>query len=287
GSAERVTIHRVETHDNGGLGIDIDPTGPNVNDDDDLDSGPNGLQTAPGIGTVETLGSTTNVEGTLEGNPNTVYDLEFFVATCDPSGFGEGDSPTSSGTSVFTNFDGEATFSNGFGFFGIGAGQGMTATATAPDGSTSEFSNCVANTVVQRSDLNLAFDDERETVGAGEPERYTATVRNDGPTDATGVTFEQVLPAGATLGRATASKGACSEAAGTVTCAIGSLSAASFGNTATITIDVRLNAVGSALTSAPVTANEPDPDAGDNSVNESTTVATPTPTTFTVNSPND
>ena len=196
GAAERVTIYRVETHDNGGLGIDIDPTGPNANDDDDLDSGPNGLQNAPVIDTVETLGSTTNVEGTFEGTPNAVFQLEFFVATCDPSGFGEGDSPTFSGTSVVTNFDGEATFSIGFGFFGIGAGQGLTATATAEDGSTSEFSNCEPNTVVQRSDLNLAFDDESETVGAGEPERYTATVRNDGPTDATGVTFQQVLPAG-------------------------------------------------------------------------------------------
>ena len=171
GAAERVTIYRVEIHDNGGLGIDIDPAGPNANDDDDLDSGPNGLQNAPVIDTVETLGSTTNVEGTFEGAPNTVFELEFFVATCDVSGFGEGDSPTFSGTSVFTDFNGEATFSLGFGFFGIGAGQGIAATATAPDGSTSEFSNCLPNTVIQRSDLNLAFDDESETVGAGEPER--------------------------------------------------------------------------------------------------------------------
>ena len=286
GAAERVTIYRVETHDNGGLGIDIDPAGPNANDDDDLDSGPNGLQNAPVIDTVETLGSTTNVEGTFEGTPKR-SSTRVLRRHLRRERLRRGRQPDVLGDLGLHELRRRGHVQHGLWLLRDRRRPGDDGDGDRTGRQHVRVSNCVPNTVVQRSDLNLAFDDESETVGAGEPERYTATVRNDGPTDATGVTFQQVLPAGATLGRATSSKGSCSEAAGTVTCAIGSMPAASFGNTATITIDVRLNTVGTALTSASVTANEPDPDAGDNSVNESTTVAALAPTTFTVNSPND
>ena len=68
GAAERVTIYRVETHDNGGLGIDIDPAGPNANDDDDLDSGPNGLQNAPVIDRRRDPGLDHERRGDLRGH---------------------------------------------------------------------------------------------------------------------------------------------------------------------------------------------------------------------------
>jgi uncharacterized repeat protein (TIGR01451 family)/CSLREA domain-containing protein len=285
GDAIGVTIAGVETRDSGGLGIDIDPDGPNPNDDDDLDTGPNGLQNSPTITSVTTLAQQTRVEGTLDGAPFTTYDVELYtVDGCDASGFGEGGS-SSFRTTVSTDASGTGSFDMGTPF-GLSASQAVAGTATAPDGSTSEFGNCFANTVIVRSDLNLMVDDEAEIVGEGEPLRYLITVRNDGPTDATGVVMQQTLPTGATFGKAVADRGSCSHAAGVVTCAIGSLST-QFSHTATITVDARLGAPGSASSTATVSANEPDPDATDNEVTETTTVGALTPATYTVNASND
>jgi uncharacterized repeat protein (TIGR01451 family)/CSLREA domain-containing protein len=285
GTAVRVTIDGVEIRNNGGLGIDISPDGPDASDDDDLDTGPNGLQNAPTITSVTTIAQQTRVEGTFEGAPFTTYELELYsVDSCDSSGFGEGGS-SSFTTSVSTDSSGSGSFDMGTPF-GLTASQSVAGTATAPDGSTSEFGNCFANTVVLRSDLNLAFDDEAEAVGEGEPLRYALTVRNDGPTDATGVVVQHALPTGATFGKAVTDRGSCSQAAGVVTCAIGSLST-QFSNTATITVDIRVAAAGIATSTATVSANEPDPDATDNDITETTTVSALTPATFTVNASND
>jgi CSLREA domain-containing protein len=127
-------------HNNAGLGIDIDPAGPNVNDPLDPDTGPNGLQNHPLLATAES-GSVT-VAGTLNSVPSTGFRIEVFHnVACDGSGFGEGQTLLGD-FEVTTNGAGNATINE---FFGGAPGSGfITATATNnTTGDTSEFSNCI------------------------------------------------------------------------------------------------------------------------------------------------
>ncbi len=122
--------------DNGGLGIDLAPTGVAVNDDGDTDTGTNDYQNYP----VITIATPTLVQGTLNSIPNTSFRLEFFTnAACDPSGYGEGGSYLEN-LVITTDGAGNAAFST---TLLINAGDFLTATATSPTGSTSEFSACV------------------------------------------------------------------------------------------------------------------------------------------------
>ena len=87
---------------------------------------------------------------------------------------------------------------------------------------------------------------------------YTAEIMNEGPQDATGVTFIEVLPTGVTLVSATATQGSCNQSSGTVTCAIGSL-ATGLEATVTIAVTLKPTAANETLTTnMKVTANEPD-----------------------------
>ncbi len=122
--------------DNGGLGIDLAPTGVAVNDDGDTDTGPNDYQNYP----VITVATPSLVQGTLNSIPNTSFRLEFFTnAACDPSGYGEGGTYLDN-LVITTDGAGNAAFST---TLLINAGDFLTATATSPTGSTSEFSACV------------------------------------------------------------------------------------------------------------------------------------------------
>jgi CSLREA domain-containing protein len=119
--------------DNGALGIDLEPPGPNPSDPGDLDTGPNDLQNAP----VLTRTGSSSVDGTLSSHPTTTYRIQLFSSTeCDPSGFGEGER-LDADFFVTTDGTGTATFSAG-----AAPGRAITATATDPDDNTSEFSNC-------------------------------------------------------------------------------------------------------------------------------------------------
>jgi hypothetical protein len=127
--------------DNIGLGInlaaDVDEVTPN--DAGDADAGPNGLQNAPVI-TGAVSAADTTVSGTFASNLlNTGYTFDVYEsASCDASGYGEGRTYRGSAT-VFTDGAGLASWS--FDVPGPTTGV-LSATATAPDGSTSEFSNC-------------------------------------------------------------------------------------------------------------------------------------------------
>ncbi len=118
---------------NGGLGIDLESAGPTPNTPGDI------AQDFPVIAAASTDGSSTFVRGTATGTPSTTLDLELFAqASCDPSGYGEGE--TRIGTvSVQTDAAGDATFF--VAATAVAAGTVITATATGP--STSEFSACV------------------------------------------------------------------------------------------------------------------------------------------------
>ena len=95
---------------------------------------------------------------------------------------------------------------------------------------------------------------------------YTLTVVNNGPATAAGVTLTQPVPAGTTFIWTTPN---CGQAAGTVTCNLGSLAA---GAGVRAKIVVRPPAAGSVTNTATVTASQPDPNSTNNTVSATRTV---------------
>ncbi len=97
-------------------------------------------------------------------------------------------------------------------------------------------------------------------VTEGDTYSYTLNITNNGPANATSVVVTDPLPANSTFVSASAG---CTEAAGSVTCTIGSLAA---GASASRTITVVAGSVGSSLTNtATVSAFQFDPDLANNS----------------------
>ncbi len=129
---------------NGGLGIDLGGDGVTTNDVADRDDGSNRLQNYPTIFSASGDGSVT---GVVTSAPNASFRIEFFSnSSCDPSGYGEGESfagtiTLQTGTNGVGTFSGLVTFAPGQ-FF-------VSATATDEAGNTSEFSPClpIANAV--------------------------------------------------------------------------------------------------------------------------------------------
>jgi CSLREA domain-containing protein len=125
---------------NAGLGIDLGNDGVTPNDAGDGDSGPNGLQNFPVITSAVENGATTQIDARLDVTSGT-YRIEYFTTpSCDSSGNGEGSTFLGSADIVFSVPN--QLFSIGYGA-SLPAGTVLTMTATAPDGSTSEFSDCV------------------------------------------------------------------------------------------------------------------------------------------------
>src|SRR5262249_54851336 len=98
---------------------------------------------------------------------------------------------------------------------------------------------------------------------------FTADVINQGPQDATGVTFMDTLPTGLTFVSATATPGSCVQANGVVSCTIGALASA-FGSN--ISVVVTPTALGMVSNTMNVTGNQPDPVPGNNSATQTFTV---------------
>ena len=118
---------------------------------------------------------------------------------------------------------------------------GATSTATSTDPDTSNNSNIVQTTTVNRlADLEVTKSDSPDPIIAGNNLTYTVTVTNDGPSDASGVTLSDALPGGVTFVSATSTAGTCGESGGTVSCnSIGTLVN---GASATVTITVTVPA---------------------------------------------
>ncbi len=78
-------------YNNSGLGIDLGNDGVTINDPNDPDSGPNGLQNTPEITVVKTDGAQVTINGFLNSIPSRNYRIEFFAnSTQSTSGYGEG-----------------------------------------------------------------------------------------------------------------------------------------------------------------------------------------------------
>jgi hypothetical protein len=129
---------------NGGLAIDLlggsgESFGVTPNDQDDADTGPNGLQNFPVIGAAHRASNgVTTITASLNSLHSAQFTIEFYVVVADPHGHGEGFRFLGKKT-VLTNTGGDASFS--FATVNVAAGELVSATATdANGGSTSEFS---------------------------------------------------------------------------------------------------------------------------------------------------
>ncbi len=126
---------------NGGLGIDLAPTGVTLNDSGDGDSGANYLQNFPVLTAVTALSDQTRIQGTLNSRPNASFTIQFFLnTTCDASGYGEAETYLGQ-TTLTTNSSGQAGFNVTLPVGGA-AGKYVVATAIHTNGDTSEFSKC-------------------------------------------------------------------------------------------------------------------------------------------------
>lgn len=257
---------------NVGLGIDLDPVGVTPNDQDDTDSGANGLQNSPVFSV-----SGTAVQGTLQGEPSATYRVELFVnVACDPAGSGEG--------AIFAGAVSFATNASGAGAFTatlaapLASGQVLTATATGPSG-TSEFSACVAASAPGTSaDVSIALTAAPAEVASGTDLTLTLTVANAGPSQAAAVTVATSTPAGTVFRSASTTAGSCTTpaagASGPITCAIGALSS---GATATVTVvlDVLADPGATVTAQASAATTTTDPTAGNNTASASASVVAP------------
>ncbi|MBI3949052.1 MAG: hypothetical protein HY314_01150 [Acidobacteria bacterium] len=145
-STGSITVSSNSIFGNTGLGIDLGaPLGVTPNDPGDGDSGANNLQNFPELTSASVSTRGTTIEGTLNSTPDTSFTLEFFWNnTCDPSGFGEGQSFIDSRV-VRTDGGGVASFRFTFSTK-VFQGKLITATATDPSGNTSKFSRCMTVT---------------------------------------------------------------------------------------------------------------------------------------------
>jgi len=134
-------IHGNAIYANGGLGIDLGNDGVTLNDANDADAGPNGLQNFPVFTSLISSDTLSTIAGNYHGIANRTYRLEFFGNAPAVVGNGQPQGQVFLGsTNVTTNASGNASFS--FSVFGPVAGLFITATATdLTTNNTSEFSN--------------------------------------------------------------------------------------------------------------------------------------------------
>ena len=247
-------------YSNAELGIDIDAAGVLTNSNcNSSNSGANNLQNAPVL--TQATGATTlisatatdpngntsefsncvamafqggslDIEGSLNSYPNTTFQLDFFQnAACDVSGYGQGQTFLMS-MAVTTNVSCAANIS------------------VPTNLSGAELSIVVGYPATETAST---------TIGA--LYTYAVMVTNLGAASAAGVVLSDPLPAGVTLASLSSTQGTCSAAGNNVTCNLGAMSS---GTTATATIVVTVNAIGTIVNTATVASTTPDPIPGNN-----------------------
>ncbi len=127
---------------NTSLGIDLGEDGVTPDDSGDGDTGPNNLQNFPVLNQVTLETGGISLEGRLNSTANTTFDLQFFSnQACSASGYGEGQTYLGS-YQITTDDHGDAYFQTTISA-SLDQQAVITALATGPDGSSSEFSQCV------------------------------------------------------------------------------------------------------------------------------------------------
>jgi uncharacterized repeat protein (TIGR01451 family) len=159
----------------------------------------------------------------------------------------------------------------------------LTNTATvAPPAGTTDPNNgnnsSTANTpVTPTSDLRIVKTASQSSIRAGDELTYTLNVTNLGPSSASDVKVTDALPAGLTLISVTPSQGSCTGTTN-ITCTIGTLGTTAPGNSAAVTIRIRVPVdyqVGPLLNTAVVASSTPDPNQNNNSSSSTTNVNPP------------
>jgi uncharacterized repeat protein (TIGR01451 family) len=145
-----------------------------------------------------------------------------------------------------------------------------TVTHTEVDPNPPSNTATITNTVRAVADLNLGLRASPEPVLVGQNLTYTVTVTNSGPSNATGVSLTDLLPADVNYVSAVSSQGSVSQANGSVVANLGEID---FGNTATVTIVVVPTKSETITNTATLTANEFDPNPGDNTASVNSTVS--------------
>ena len=144
----------------------------------------------------------------------------------------------------------------------VGAGTVLFATsARERDDDISDNQVVVPRTVEQINDLGLSGAFSKGTIQLGGKATLGLTLRNAGPSDATGTVVTVQLPTG--LGFVSSSGGISCTGSTTLTCSVGSLLA---GQSVQLSIDVTTNAgkTGKFPVSAVATSNGTDPDTSNN-----------------------
>ena len=168
---------------------------------------------------------------------------------------------------------------------GLWLGVGVGATTTDPMAITLSFTSAVTdpdttnNTTTattrvlqegeQAVDLRVWIGGAR-TAAAGRDLTYQMWVRNDGPSDATGVTVTTTLPSNVTLSTTSTGQGTCSGTT-TITCDLGAIDAHN-GVNAWIDVTIDSNATGTLEMTASVTSTVEELDSSNNSASRSTEI---------------
>ena len=121
------------------------------------------------------------------------------------------------------------------------------------------------------ADLAISKTDSLDPVAAGTNLAYVVTVTNSGPSDGQNVSVGDFLPPGVSL---VSTSGCAEDPAGQPTCTLGTIAAAS-SQQFTLTVAVDSSTFGVITNTANVTTIAADPDDGNNSADEETTVLSP------------
>jgi uncharacterized repeat protein (TIGR01451 family) len=148
-----------------------------------------------------------------------------------------------------------------------------TVTGNESDPNLSNNTSTVTTPIVPQVDLGITKSGQPNPITAGNQLTYSLTTTNHGPSNGTGATVTDVLPAGVQYVSAGGS-GTASYSSGVVTLSLGSM-AAGASVSSTILVTVNSATVGSITNTATVTGNEPDPNLANNKAQCTTTVDAP------------
>ncbi len=147
-------------------------------------------------------------------------------------------------------------FTNGIWSGAITVQQAATNTSLRADDGLGHTGTSNPFDVLLQNDVSISGIDSPDPVALGANLTCKLTVANAGPSPATGVTVTNLLPPGVAFVSATASQGTCTQAAGVVTCNLGTLPG---GANAAITLVMVPTSLGLLTNFASVSRAEADP----------------------------
>ncbi|WP_198284585.1 beta-propeller fold lactonase family protein [Beggiatoa alba] len=157
-----------------------------------------------------------------------------------------------------------------------GATTSFNVSSNNTDASTSNNTKAVTVSIVGIvAEVGTSITSDRNSVLVDENITYVITATNSGPSS-TAANLQAVLAGTATISSVTAANGTCSSVTNNAfTCTIAALTSTTTGNTSTVTVVAKANALGTATLQATVTPTVYDPTTANNTATRSVTVTTP------------